>query len=207
LERLARPAWCAIPCLLASLALARPAAPAANGVPILNHVILVVMENHSYDQVRTLPYISTPDPETPRRSRSRTRCRILRAELPRAVGCEHARDHERQLPAARVAISASNLGSACEVAGVSWKSYCENLPSVGSTVCSSTDNLYRRKHHACPDFSNLNHARECPYSQLAADIAAGTLPGFAFVARTCATTCTTAPPAPGTRGSRTTCRR
>jgi hypothetical protein len=182
LKRLARPAWCAIPCLLASLALARPAAAAANGVPILNHVILVVMENHSYDEVRTLPYISTLIQNSTTFSQSYAVAHPSQPNYLALWAASTLAITNDNCPPPGSPFSASNLGNACEVAGVSWKSYCENLPSVGSTVCSSTDNLYRRKHHACPDFSNLNHARECPYTQLAADIAAGTLPGLAFVA-------------------------
>src|SRR5262249_54817076 len=35
--------------------------------------------------------------------------------------------------------------------------------------------------HPAPDFSNLTHSNECPYSQLANDIAAGRLPNLSFV--------------------------
>ena len=42
---------------LAAVLAPRPAA--AQTVPRMDHVMIVVMENHSYDQVRTLPYIST----------------------------------------------------------------------------------------------------------------------------------------------------
>jgi hypothetical protein len=41
--------------------------------------------------------------------------------------------------------------------------------------------MYKRKHHPCPDFSNLTHSKEYPYTRLATDIAAGTLPKLSFV--------------------------
>jgi hypothetical protein len=44
----------------------------------------------------------------------------------------------------------------------------------------SSNNLYKRKHHPCPDFSNLIHLNECAYIQLATDIASGTLPARSF---------------------------
>jgi len=142
----------------------------------------VVMENHSYDEVRTLPYISTLIQNSTSFSQSYAVAHPSQPNYLALWAASTLAVTNDNCPPPGSPFSASNLGNACEVAGVSWKSYCENLPSVGSTVCSSADNLYRRKHHACPDFSNLNHARECPYSQLAADIAAGTLPGLAFVA-------------------------
>jgi acid phosphatase len=149
---------------------------------MLNHVILVVMENHSYDEVRTLPYIATLIQGSTSFSQSYA---VSHPSQPNYLALWAASTlgiSNDNCPPAGSPYAVANLGSACEVAGVSWKSYCENLPAAGSTVCSSTDKLYYRKHHACPDFSNLNHTRECPYSQLAVDIAAGTLPAFAFVA-------------------------
>ena len=182
MERPTRRVGAAVPCLLATLVLAGPAAAAAPGVPMLNHVILVVMENHSYDEVRTLPYISTLITHYTSFSQSYA---VSHPSQPNYLALWAASTlgiSNDNCPPAGSPYSVGNLGNACEVAGVSWRSYCENLPGVGSTVCSSADNLYRRKHHACPDFANLNHTHECPYTQLAADIAAGTLPALAFVA-------------------------
>jgi len=157
----------------------RPAA--AQTVPRLDHVMIVVMENHSYDQVRTLPYIATLISSYTSFSQSYA---VSHPSQPNYLALWAASTlgiADDNCPPAGSPYAAANLGSSCEAAGVTWKSYCENLPSVGSTVCSSADNLYRRKHHGCPDFSNLNHAKESPYSQLATDIAAGTLPAFSFV--------------------------
>ena len=41
--------------------------------------------------------------------------------------------------------------------------------------------LYTRKHAPWTHFTNLNHANELPYSQLAADLASHSLPNLAFV--------------------------
>jgi len=181
LEPSTRHAWAAA-CLLASASLTGPAAAAPPGAPQLDHVILVVMENHSYDQVRTLPYVSTLVRDYTSFSQSYA---VTHPSQPNYLALWAASTlgiSNDNCPPAGSPYSAANLGSACEAAGVSWKSYCENLPSVGSTVCSTPDGLYYRKHHPSPDFSNLTHTRECPYSQLAADVAAGTLPALAFVA-------------------------
>ena len=171
--------------LAASVELAAALAPrpaAAQTVPRMDHVIIVVMENHSYDQVRTLPYTSTLISTYSSFSQSYG---VAHPSQPNYLALWAASTlgiTDDTCPPPGSPFSAANLGSACQAAGVTWKSYCENLPAVGSTVCASTDNLYKRKHHPCPDFSNLNHAKECPYSQLAADVAAGTLPALSFVA-------------------------
>ncbi len=210
LGRHARHAWPAIRCILASLVLARPApaagkihrntdassvrssatlqtptaAPArqaAVGVPLLYHVIVVVMENNSYDQVRTLPYISTLIGQYTSFSQSYA---VSHPSEPNYLAMWAASTMgltDDSCPPPGSPYSVENLGHSCEAAGLTWKSYCENLPSVGSTVCSSSDNLYERKHHPCPDFSNCNHAWECPYGQLSTDIAGGRLPNLSFV--------------------------
>ena len=180
MERSTRHAWAAA-CLLAAVVLAGPAAAAPPGVPQLDHVMVVVMENHSYDQVRTLPYISTLIQNYTSFSQSYA---VSHPSEPNYLALWAATTFgttNDNCPPDGSPYSVANLGSACEAIGLSWKSYCENLPSVGSTVCSSPDNLYRRKHHPCPDFTNLNHTRENPYSQLATDIAANALPALSFV--------------------------
>ncbi len=158
-----------------------PRLAAAQVVPRMDHVIIVVMENHSYDEVRTLPYTSTLISKYTSFSQSYA---VTHPSQPNYLALWAASTlgiSDDTCPPPGSPFSAANLGNSCEAAGATWKSYCENLPSVGSTVCASSDNLYRRKHHPCPDFSNLSHSKEGPYSQLATDIAAGTLPALSFV--------------------------
>src|SRR2546426_1165097 len=49
-----------LPALLCALGLALPESPAlATPVPALDHIIVIVMENKSYDQVRTAPFTAS----------------------------------------------------------------------------------------------------------------------------------------------------
>lgn len=164
--------------LLTTLA-ARPAAAAA--VPPLDHVIVVVMENHSYDEVRTLPYIATLLATYTSFSQSYAVTHPSEPNYLALWAASTMGTSNDNCPPTGSPYTVANLGSACQAAGRTWKSYCENLPSVGSTACTSLDGLYARKHQPCPDFSNLSHTDENPYAQLAVDIAAGTLPALAFV--------------------------
>ncbi len=81
---------------------AAPAPQAA--VPLLYHVIVVVMENNSYSQVSTLPYISTLISTYTSFSQSYAVGPPLRAELPGAVGRQHAWTLGRQLSADGIAV-------------------------------------------------------------------------------------------------------
>src|SRR5438093_1018514 len=169
----------ALPVALAVALAPRPAA--AQIVPPMDHVIIVVMENHSYDEVRTLPYTSTLISKYTSFSQSYAVTHPSQPNYLALWAASTLGSSDDTCPPPGSPYSAANLGGSCEAAGLTWKSYCENLPSVGSTACASSDNLYRRKHHPCPDFSNLNHSKECPYSQLATDIVAGKLPALSFV--------------------------
>jgi acid phosphatase len=88
-------------------------------------------------------------------------------------------------PAPGTPFSAENLGHACEAAGLTWRAYSENLAVAGGIACSYDGNtstgLYTRKHDPWTCFVNLDHSRERPYADLAADIAGGTLPNLVFV--------------------------
>lgn len=162
-----------------SLALAL-ASPAAAG-PRLDHVVVVMMENHSYDEVRFTPYVAgliaggtsfanahgVTHPSEPN-----YHAIWSGATQPEpADGC----------PALGSPYTNENLGHACEAAGLRWRAYSEGLPSVGSTVCSTAGGVYTRKHDPWTDWSNLNHANERPFADLALDVAHDSLPALAFV--------------------------
>jgi len=165
--------------------LAAAFATASAAVPHHDHVAVVIMENKSYDQVRTQPYTAslisagavftqsyaTTHPSQPN---------YIALWAASALGITN-----NNCPAPGTPLTAENLGSACQASGLSWRAYSENLAFAGSAACSYDGNassgLYTRKHDPWTNFSNLDHARERPYGDLAADIAAGTLPNLVYV--------------------------
>jgi hypothetical protein len=177
---LARPA--AALALAAGLIAALPAGRAlADAVPPMEHIIVVIMENHSYDQTRVLPYTATLIGQYSSFSDSYG---LTHPSQPNyiALFCGSTLGvNSDGCPPAFSPYGYENLGHACEQAGLTWKAYSENLPSPGSTICSTADFLYTRKHDPWVSFANLNHANEVPYTQLATDIAANALPNLAFV--------------------------
>lgn len=155
-------------------------APAArSGVPTLDHVIVVIMENQSYDQVRTLPYTSKLMAQSVTLTQSYG---VTHPSFPNYLALWAGATLDvttNDCPPVDVPWDVDNLGQACEAAGISWRAYCEDLPSAGYDGCIS--GKYARKHAPWTDFSNLDHANERPYSDLAKDIAANKLPALAFV--------------------------
>ena len=182
--RSARPRLNAVVLLPLALALAVPMTAGA-AVPQLDHVIVVVMENQRYDVVRVQPYTAS--------------LIASGAELTQTYGITHPSQPNyfalwvgstlgvstNGCPVPGSPFPYENFGHACEAAGLSWRAYSENLPVAGGTACSydgdAATGLYTRKHAPWTYFTNVDHSRERPYADLAADIAGGTLPNLAFV--------------------------
>jgi acid phosphatase len=78
-------------------------------------------------------------------------------------------------------ISDDNLAREINAAGKTWKSYAEDLPSAG--YLGPNVNNYKRDHNPFAYFSDVqsNAANLVPFTQFAADMAQGTLPNFSFV--------------------------
>jgi phospholipase C len=167
--------------LVAVLALLGPATARATGVPRLDHVIVVIMENHSYDQVIGLPTIASLVTEGTVFTQSYG---ITHPSQPNYLALWSGGTQgvtNDNCPAPGSPYTTENLGHACEAAGVSWRAYSEYLPATGSTACTASSSLYARKHDPWTNWSNLDHDNERRYADLAADIAGGTLPRLSFV--------------------------
>ena len=167
-----------------ALAMACAAVP-ARAVPPHDRVVVVVMENKSYDEVRTLPYVAS--------------LLLQGATLTNSFAVTHPSQPNylalwaggtlgvtnNNCPAPFSPFSNQNLGNACEVAGLRWRAYSENLATAGSSACSFDGNassgLYTRKHEPWTQFQNVNHANERPWADLALDIANNTLPNLVYL--------------------------
>ena len=151
--------------------------------PVIDHIIVVVMENHSYDQVRTAPYTASLIAQSSSFSQSYALTHPSQPNYFTLWAASTEGTTNDVCPPPGSPYSGENLGHACEAAGLTWKAYSEDLPAAGSTVCTSGGGspLYTRKHDPWVSYSNLTHTNEVPYSYLATDIANNTLPNLAFV--------------------------
>lgn len=158
-----------------------PTPAPTSSVPLLDHIIVVVMENHSYDQVRFLPYTASLIAANSSFSASYA---LTHPSQPNYIGMWAGAllgVSNNTCPAPGSPFSAQNLGYACESAGISWRAYSEDLPAVGSSLCTAAGGLYVRKHCPWTNFGNLDHNNERPYTDLAIDIANNALPRLAYV--------------------------
>ena len=163
---------------LASLVLASPT-PAAGPVPRLEHVVVIVLENKGYDQVRSAPYIASL---VDRGSSFTDYHGITHPSQPNYLALWAGSTlsvRNNACPAPGAPFGVENLGHACESAGMGWRAYAEDLPAPGAPVCKAAG--YARKHAPWTNFANLDHGNERPFSDFAEDVAAGRLPALAFV--------------------------
>ena len=91
-------------------------------------------------------------------------------------------------------VNASNLMTQLEAAGKTWRGYFQNMPYPGyrgycyPDKCNGipdADTQYVAKHNGIVNFANMQNPTEFgkmfPFSQLAADLAAGTVSNFSYI--------------------------
>jgi hypothetical protein len=159
---------------------------AAARVPTFSHVFIVVEENHSYSQVvgnASMPYLN-----------------MLISNYGLAMQY-FANDHP-SLPnylwltsggndgvttdvcPATVTVTQDNVVRHLDAAGVSWKAYEEDLPSVGYLGCSSGN--YAARHDPFVYFSDVKNSSTdqhniVPFTQFAVDLANDSFPRYSFI--------------------------
>jgi phosphatidylinositol-3-phosphatase len=149
------------------------------GVPRLDHVVVIVMENKTYDEARTPSYTASLIAGGTSFAQSFA---IGHPSQPNYLalwsGSTMGVSSDRT-PAPGSPFTSENLGHACETAGLTWAAYAENLPLAGSPVGKA--GLYVRKHAPWTNWSNLDHANERPFTDLDSVEAAGALPNLVFI--------------------------
>jgi acid phosphatase len=131
------------------------------GLPVYDHVVIVVEENQHYEDVFTkgyAPYITNV-----LKTEGANFTQMFGEEHPSQgnylwlfSGSNHNVGFADQLPT--VQIDASNLGQQLIAKGRTFKGYAEDLPAIGSTVAYAPDaktGPYARKHCPWVSFKNL----------------------------------------------------
>ena len=178
--------------------MAFPAAAGAAAFPHYDHIFLIVNENTNYSNVIGSPeapeinalasgygiathYTGVGDPSEPN-------------YVAMLGGSTFGLSDDNPYFWPGHSISAPNLPSQLEAAGLTWKAYIQALPYAGyrgycyPAKClgiPDSDMLFASKHDGLDNFANLQtpaeFAKQTPYSQLAADLAAGSVPNFSYI--------------------------
>jgi acid phosphatase len=132
------------------------------GLPVYDHIVIVVEENKDYDQIIDNPHFAAPY----------VRGTLLKegASFTKMFGEEHRSQgnyfwlfsgsnqnvgFDDVVPAMK--IRAPNLGVALIARGLSFKGYAEDLPAIGSVLelFPETNRIYARKHVPWTSFENV----------------------------------------------------
>jgi hypothetical protein len=151
--------------------------------PTYTHVIWVWMENHSYNTIigsSQAPYINKLAAKCGLATNYHN---ISHPSLPNYVGATSGLGYsalQKFKPDCNPSAGCSTAAASIFGQGETWKAYEESMPSNCDPVNSGE---YAVRHNPPPYFSTLAGCStfDVPYSQLGADLAAGTLPAFSFV--------------------------
>lgn len=161
--------------LASSLALACAANAAT--LPRYDHVVVVIMENHSKGQIigsSSAPYINSLAKAGANFTNSHG---VTHPSQPNYVALFSGSTQGVTNDSCFTPINKPNLGAQLITAGLSFTGYSEDLPAVGSTTCKS--GAYARKHNPWSDFSNVPAASNQPMTAFPSDFTK--LPTVAFV--------------------------
>ncbi|MFI6684067.1 alkaline phosphatase family protein [Streptomyces sp. NPDC050485] len=152
---------------------------AATGVPTPDHVVVVVLENHAYNQVigsSSAPYINSLATGGANLTDSYAETHPSQPNYYAMFSgsTQGITDDSCVTPGFS---SAPNLASELLAAGKTWASYNESLPAQGATDCSSGD--YAQKHNPWFGFSNVPTDSAYTFDQFPADYS--TLPQVSYV--------------------------
>jgi phosphatidylinositol-3-phosphatase len=161
-----------------------PPTTAARGAASTGRIIVVVEENHSFDQVIGAPQAPFLNHLAGHGTLLTSFFAITHPSLPNYIAMVSGDTQGITSDCGGCNLDAPNLVDQLEQAGISWKAYMEDLPAPCSDAHSAGP--YAKKHDPFMYFASIrDHPGRCakvvPASQLDADLGAGRLPRFVFV--------------------------
>ena len=151
--------------------------PPRRAVPRLDHVVLVVMENHAASAVlgnADAPFINGLARTGATLTQSYA---VAHPSQPNYLALFSGSTQGVSSDRCPLTFSGPNLATSLRAAGRTFAGYSEDLPSAGFTGCTAGD--YARKHNPWADFTAVPPAVNQPMTRFPADPAR--LPAVAFV--------------------------
>ncbi len=157
---------------------------ASTTLPRPDHVVIVMEENHSYEQIigsASAPYINSLAQQGALFTNSHA---VAHPSQPNYLALFSGSTQGLTDDSCPHTFSGPDLGGQLLAAGLSFTGYSEGLPSAGSTVCSDPPwNLwappYARKHAPWTNFTDVPATSNQPFTSFPSDYS--TLPTVSFV--------------------------
>ena len=171
-------------CLVVGIVIVLWTAKASAGVPIASHVFIVVEENHSYSQVvgnASMPYLNMLINNYGLATQYFANGH---PSLPNYLWLTSGSNDGITTDVCPATVTQDNVVRHLDAAGVSWKAYEEDLPSVGYLGCSSGN--YAARHDPFVYFSDVKNSstdqkKIVPFTQFAIDLANDSFPRYSFI--------------------------
>jgi phosphatidylinositol-3-phosphatase len=169
-----------------------------NGVPRLDHVFVIMLENHNLTQIignSKAPYINYLGNEY---NLATNYSAVWHPSLPNYLatiagdyfGVSDDNASTISVPPGPWSFPFQTIGSQLEVIGKDWRDYQEDIPEAGSVAANwprdtDTGNVYAVKHNPFPYFvphqSPGELAKMVPLTQLFSDLANETSPALSYI--------------------------
>jgi acid phosphatase len=161
----------------------QPTALPSGGVPLFNHVFIVVEENTNYADViggTAMVYLDSLAGEYGLATQYYGDAHPSIGNYFMMTVGDTITDNDSYSSV----VTADNIVRRLVAAGKTWKSYAEDLPSIGYT--GGNVGNYARKHNVIALLSDVvndpaQKQNVVPFTQFAADLAAHALPNYAFI--------------------------
>src|SRR5579859_3209228 len=147
------------------------------GVPAPAHVVIVIEENHAYNEVigsSSAPYINSLAQNGALFSQSFA---VTHPSQPNYLALFSGSTQGVTDDNGPISFPGPDLGSTLAAAGKTFAGYSEDLPSVGSLVLTS--GAYARKHNPWADFTDVPSSENQPFSSFPTSY--DSLPTVSFV--------------------------
>ncbi len=183
---------------LASTLMTIPAQAQQDGIPALDHIFVIVLENHGYNQIignANAPVINALAAQYNSATDYRA---VQHPSLPNYIamvagdsfGIQNDNPPAVSIPPGPWNINAPTVGSQLEAIGKDWKDYQEDLPATGSRFAdwpgdNNTGSVYAVKHNPFPYFqahqTQAEFNKMVPLTELFGDLAGDDAPALAYI--------------------------
>jgi hypothetical protein len=163
-----------------AVAITSSTAQAATSVPVFDHIVLVMFENHAYSQINgssSAPYFNSLAGQGAKFTQSFA---VTHPSEPNYLAIFSGSTQGVTNDNCPLTFNGNNIANQLLTSGKTYKSYSEGLPSDGYTGCSSGN--YRRKHNAAPNFPNVPASSNVRYSTFPSSANYASLPKVSYVA-------------------------
>jgi phosphatidylinositol-3-phosphatase len=157
--------------------LAVPATPAFAALPTLDHIVVVIEENHAYSEIigsSSAPYINSLAKNGAKMTQSFA---VTHPSEPNYLALYSGSTHGLSSDSCPHTYTSENLGHQLIASGRTFTGYSESMPSDGYTGCTS--GRYARKHNPWVNFRNVPASSNLRFSRFPTDFT--TLPTVSIV--------------------------